>query len=426
MEIGIIGVVVLVIVLFMGVYIGPAVICVGLFGLFILVGPQSALSTLSMKVLEVTNNFTFAVFPLFLLMGSLVSIGGIGRDAYEAARAWVGHLKGGLAMATMAACCLFAACCGNSLAGTVVMAKVAYPEMKNRGYSIGLASGCIAVGGTLGILIPPSMGFILIGVIAGLSIGKLFIAGIIPGITTMAFLMIGIWIMCKINPGWGPASPKTTMKEKMSVLGLTWPVAALFLLIIGGLYGGIFTALEAGAIGAFGALLILIIKKRINGKSLYETLIDAGVTTVMILIIMIGAYVFNAFLLITGLPGSIGAFVATLPLPTWAILFLVLLLYLILGTFLDIFAILIVTVPIMYPIMDSLGINLYWYSVLMAHCVELGLIAPPFGINLLTLKAIINVPAGVLYRGIAPYYVICVFNLAMLALLPQLSTFLIS
>ena len=366
-EIGIIGLAFLLILLFLGIQIGPALILVGFGGLFILVGPQVALSTIGMKVVQITTNFNFAVFPMFLLMGAFVSSGGIGRDAYKAFRAWIGHLKGGLAMATMGGCGLFAACCGDSLAGTVIMSQVSYPEMKRHGYSTELATGCIAAGGTLGILIPPSMGFIMIGILAELSIGKLFIAGILPGIVAVLFLVVGIYVMCRINPKLGPAAPKTTAKEKIQSIQLTWPVVVLFLLVIGGLYGGIFTSLEAGAIGAFGALVISLAKRQFSAKSFLDTLMDAAVTTVMIMPIIIGAYAFNAFILITQIPSALGELVASLSLPAWAIISVILVFYLIIGMFLDIFAILIITIPILYPIIHSMGLDLYWYSVLMVR-----------------------------------------------------------
>jgi C4-dicarboxylate transporter DctM subunit len=425
-EVGIIGLAFLLILLMFGIHIAAALMVVGIGGLLYVLGPQVALTAISVKVLETTNNFNFAVFPMFLLMGSFVTVGGIGRETYEAARAWIGHFRGGLAMATVAGCGLFAACCGTSLAGAVVMGQVAFPQMKRHGYSEQLASGCIAAGGTLGILIPPSMPFIFIGILAGLSIGKLFIAGILPGILSVLFLIIGVAIMCRINPKLGPSAPRSTVKDKIKSIQLTWPVIVLFLLVMGGLYGGVFTSLEAGAIGAAGALVINFATRKMTGKSFYNALLDAGATTIMIMPLVIAAYIFNAFVLVTQIPTAIGDVVASLSLPAWGILVAVIVFYLIIGCFLDVMSILIITIPILYPIMNSLGFDLYWYSVIMVMCVEIGFITPPFGMNLFVLKGIVNVSSGVLYRGIVPFVIIEIVILAVIVAVPQISTFLIS
>jgi tripartite ATP-independent transporter DctM subunit len=424
-EVGYIGLAFLLLILMFGIHVAPALMVVGIGGLLYLLGPQVALTTISVKVLETTNNFNFAVFPMFLLMGSLVTGGGIGSQTYEATRAWVGHFRGGLAMATIAGCGLFAACCGTSLAGTVVMGQVAYPEMKRNGYSEQLASGVIAAGGTLGILIPPSMPFIFIGILAELSIGKLFIAGILPGILSVLFLMIGVAVMCKINPKLGPSTPPSTSKEKIKSIHLTWPVIVLFLLVIGGLYGGVFTSLEAGAVGAAGALIISLVTKKMTGKSFYNAISDAGATTIMIMPIVIAAYIFNTFILITQIPAAIGDVVASLALPGWAIFVVVVIFYLIIGCFLDVMSILIITIPIVYPIMASFGFDLYWYSVIMVMCVEIGFITPPYGMNLFALKGIVNIPTGVLYRGVIPFVITEIVILAVVAAVPQISIYLI-
>jgi len=302
--------------------------------------------------------------------------------------------------------------------------QVAYPEMKKIGYSNRLAAGCISAGGTMGILIPPSMGFVLIGILTELSIGKLFIAGIIPGVLEAVFYTGTIFILCKLNPSVAPASVKTSWKEKTSSLRLTWPVGILFLLIMGVIYGGIFTPTEAGGIGAFGALIIGLAKKQLGIQSIWESLMECARMVAMIVIMLIGAYMFNAFLAITQIPATISEFISGLPVPPLVILIAVLVFYIICGMFFDVIAVLILTIPIMYPLMESMGFNLIWYSVLMVRIIEIGMITPPFGINLFILTGVINEPLGVLYRGVIPFVIADICHVALLVAIPSLSTFL--
>ena len=260
-EVGFIGIVALMVLLFLGVPIGFTLVIVGFFGYAAIGGLHAALTNVAVLPFDRLNDYHFAVLPLFILMGSFVAHSRIGAEAYEMARTWIGQLRGGLAMATVGGCAMFAACAGTSAAGSIVMGQVAYPEMKRLGYSRQMSAGAIASGGTMGILIPPSMAFVLIGILTELSIGKLFIAGIIPGILEAVFYIITISILCWFNPSLGPATPKTTFKEKIWSLKLTWPIMLLFILIMGGIYGGFFTPTEAGAIGAFGALVIGVAKR---------------------------------------------------------------------------------------------------------------------------------------------------------------------
>ena len=236
------------------------------------------------------------------------------------ARTWLGQLKGGLGMATVFACALIAACAGTSAVGAILMGQVAYPEMKKLGYSRQLASGCIAAGGTMGILIPPSMGFVLIGILTELSIGKLFIAGIIPGILEALFYVLTIFLLCRFNPKLAPASVKTTWKEKASSVKLTWPVLLLFVIIMGGIYGGVFTPTEAGGIGAFGALIIGLAKRQLGLHGIWESLMECARLVAMIVVMLVGAYMFNAFLAITQIPTTISEFISGLPVPPMVIM----------------------------------------------------------------------------------------------------------
>lgn len=249
-------------------------------------------------------------------------------------------------------------------------------------------------------------------------------AGIIPGITEIIFYMSTIFILCKINPALAPSGFKTTFEEKLWGVRLTWPVVLLFLLIMGGIHGGIFTPTEAGGIGAFGALVISLAKRRLSGRAFWEALMDTAKMTAMIIIMLVGAYTFKAFLAITQIPFTISEFITALPVPTYVVLTAILVFYIICGMFFDIYAILILTIPIIYPTVDALGMNLIWYSVLMVRIIEIGMITPPFGINLFGLAGVINVPLGIVYRGIIPFVIADILNIALLAAFPILSIFL--
>jgi C4-dicarboxylate transporter, DctM subunit len=423
-EIGIIGIAIMLVLLMLGGQIGFVLLLTGFIGYGWVGGWSGAIGNLSIIPFTRMDDYYFAVIPLFLLMSEIIGQSGMGRDAYYSARAWLGQLKGGLAMATIGACGLFAAVSGSSLAGTIVMSRVAYPEMKRLGYSERLASGVTAAGGTLGILIPPSMGFVLIGILANLSIGKLFIAGIFPGIVVIIFYLTTIYVMCRINPKLAPSAAKTTWKEKGKSTILVWPIAVLFVIMMGGIYTGKFTATEAAGIGAFGALIIALIKRQLSRQTFWQSLMDSSKMAAMMIIMVVGAFTFNSFLAITQIPASIGAWMVSLPVPTFVTVGIIVVFYLIAGMFFDIYAILILTIPILYPAVKALGIDLIWYSVIMVRVVEVGFISPPFGLNLFGMAGIIKVPLGTIYRGVIPFCVSDIINIAFLMAFPAISTFL--
>jgi C4-dicarboxylate transporter DctM subunit len=412
------------IVILLGVHVAFALILIGFVGLTMIIGLGPALSSLALIAFNKVNSYDFAVVPLFLLMSAFVSRSGIGKEAYETACAWVGQLKGGLSMATTVACGLFAACCGSSLASAIAMGQMAYPEMKRYNYDSKLSVGTIAAGGTLGILIPPSIGFIVIGILTELSIGKLFIAGIIPGILEVLFYVGTIYIMCKFNPRLGPALPKTTLGQKIGSLRLTWPVVLLFLLVIGGIYGGIFTPTEAGGIGAFGALALSLARRQLTGYGFIQCLLEGAKMAAMMLALIIGAFVFNQFLAVTRIPFVTSEYIVGLGLSKYAILALILFVYILLGMIFDIFAILVLTIPIIYPTMMALGFDPIWYAVIMVRVIEIGLISPPFGVNLFGLAGTVDVPISTMYRGVMPFLAADILHIALLIAVPSLATFL--
>jgi tripartite ATP-independent transporter DctM subunit len=422
--IGAIGFGIIVVLILLGTNLAFTLVIAGLVGFTLVGGWTASLSNLAILPFERMTNYQFTVFPMFMLMGSLVSYGGIGDEAYRMAKAWFGHIKGGLAIATIGACGLFAAVQGTSLAGSLVMGKISYPEMRKAGYSMPLSAGVISVGGTLGILIPPSMGFIMIGIMADMNIGQLFLAGIIPGVIVVSLYMLTIFIICRARPSLAPSLPPAPWKERWSSVRLTWPVVLLFLLVMGGIYGGVFTATEAGAIGAFGAFAIAIVRRKMTRKAFANSLWDTAKMMGMIIAVLAGVFIFNAFLAITQLPTLLSDFLIALPLSRWLILIIILIFYIILGMFFDVLSILILTIPILYPAIQAMGFDLIWYSVLMVRIIEIGEISPPFGINLFGLKGVIDAPITAIYRGVIPFLIADLCSLVLFICIPILSTFL--
>lgn len=412
------------ILILLGIHVAYALIPIGLLGISLILGVESAISSVVLISFDRVRDYNFAVVPLFLLMSAFISRSRIGEEAYRTACAWVGQLRGGLSMATTVACAIFAACCGSSLASVVAMGQMAYPEMRRYNYDAKLSVGTIAAGGTMGILIPPSIGLIVVGILTELSIGKLFMAGIIPGILEALFYLFTIYILCRTKPELGPALSKTTMSQKFLSLKLTWPVALLFLLVIGGIYGGIFTPTEAGGIGAFGAFVVALARRKLNGADIVSCLHEGARTTAMMIALLIGAFIFNQFLALTRIPFLTAEFVVSLGLGNYTVLFLVLVVYILLGMLFDIFSILVLTIPIIFPMIVTMGFDPIWYAVLMVRVVEIGLITPPFGINLFGLAGIVDVPISTMYRGVMPFLIADFFHVALLISVPSIVTFL--
>ncbi len=422
--VGIIAILILIGTLLLRVWIGLAMALVGFFGFWYLMNFEAAAELLVVVPYRVLSDHNLSVIPLFILMGVLVSKTGISKDLYKAANAWIGPVKGGLAMATCVACAAFAAICGTSLAGTVTMAQIAVPEMRKFHYKESLSSASVVAGGTLGILIPPSLGFIMYAILTEESVGMLFMAGFLPGILMVVLFMIAIFFLTIIDPNIAPPGPKADVAQKLTSLKHTWTMIALFVLVMGGIYGGIFTPTEAGAVGAFGAMVICALKGQLNLKTLLDSLTDTVKTTGMIVTIVLGAFIFMRFLTITHLPFAMAETINSVSLPRYAILAIIIIIYILLGMILDIIAAITLTVPIVHPTIVALGFDPVWYGVVMVIVMEMGMITPPIGINVFVLSGITGTPVSDVFRGVWPFVAAMLACIIILTIFPQIALFL--
>ena len=421
---GILGLVVLVVLLVARMWIGLTMAIVGFIGLTVLKGIDSGLGVLGTVPYKYVAFYPMSAIPLFIFMAMVISNTGIATSLFNTAHKWLGQLRGGLAMASVLASGGLAAIMGDSVAEVVTMSQVAVPEMQKHHYDTKLAAGCVAAGGTLGILIPPSLGFILYGILTEESIGQLFMAGIVPGILLTLMFVITIWIITAINPEAAPAGPRTGFKEKIISLKGTWHVLILFVIIIGGIYGGIFTPTEAGGVGAFGAVIISLVSGRLNLKILIDSLMEASKITAMIMLLVVGAFILMKFLAISKLPFLLAETVGGLALPRYAIFGGIIVIYIFLGMFLDIFAAIVLTIPVIFPLVTKMGFDPIWFGVVMVLVMEMGLITPPVGLNVFALSGVTGVPLHTVFRGVWPFVLAMILCILLLILFPQLALFL--
>jgi tripartite ATP-independent transporter DctM subunit len=393
---------------------------VGFLGMAYLRGLPAGLSIMGSIPFNTSSHYEFAVIPLFVLMGEFCFFSGIGRDLYDMGYKWVGSLPGGLSMGTVAACGGFAAVCGDSLATAITMGTVAIPEMKRYRYDPKLSTGCVAAGGTLGVLIPPSLAFIFYAVITDQSIATLFIAGIIPGLLLVSLFMVSIYLRALRNPDLAPPGPGTTWKEKMNSLRGVWATLVLFVGVMGGMYVGVFTPTEGGGMGAFGALLIGVFRKRLNWEGIVSSLLEAGKITGTCLGILIGANIFGYFVAASKLPIVLAEFVTGLPVPHLFILTAILIIYLFLGCLMPAIPMLILTVPIFFPVVITMGYDPIWFGVIMVLMFEMAVITPPMGINVLALGTVVHdVSLGDIFKGIIPFLIAMIVCVIILVAVPQ-------
>ncbi len=424
-SIGVIGLLLMLALMFLRMPLGAAMGLVGFVGFWYVVGLEPGLTLLSTIAYSMSSKYLLTAIPLFTLMGILAGNAGLSADAYETINKWIGHLRGGLAMATMGACAGFAAVCGSSVATAATMCTVAFPQMRKYRYSDQLSLGAISSGGQLGIMIPPSMAFILYGFFTQESIGALFIAGIFPGILITLLFIAAIAIICWRNPGAAPPGPKTSWKERLVALYRIWGIIALFILVMGGMYTGFFTPSEAGAVGAFGALILGLAKRRINWANFTGSLIETGRIAGMIFLLVIGSTIFSSFMAVTEIPFALANLISELPVPPVLIMVGLLVMYIIAGFFMDIIAVMVLTVPIIHPALLALGIDPIWFGVLVVLTIMMGGITPPVGIVVYAVAGMVkDVPMFTIFRGIWPFLYAMLIAMALLVAFPQISLWL--
>ena len=405
--------------------VGMAMGLVGVSGFAYLVGGEPALKIVGHTSMRTVTDYTFGVIPMFLLMGAFVSNSGMSRELFRAANAFVGHLRGGLGIATIAACAGFAAISGSSVATAATFATVAYPEMRRYNYPQSFATGVIAAGGTLGAMLPPSTVLAVYGIITEQDIGKLFIAGIIPGILAASMDMLTIVIIGRLRPNFLPTAPRHTWPERLNGLRDIWATLVLFVFVIGGLYGGLFTPTEAGGMGAVGALLIGVLRGKLSRTDIRRSLLQAVRTAAAVLTVLIGALLFGYFLTVTQTPQKVTAFLSVLGIGRYGILALIMLMYLVLGCLMDALAMIILTVPIIFPVITQLGFDPIWFGVIIVMTVELGLIHPPVGMNVFVIKSVIQeVSFSTIFLGVLPFIVTDLIRLVILIAFPILALYL--
>lgn len=419
------GFVALFVLLVLRVPIGVAMGIVGVAGFGLLAAWDPALNLLAISPIRTVTDYSLGLIPMFILMGAVASASGMSGELYRAANSFLGHRKGGLAMATITACGGFSAICGSSVATAATMAKVALPEMKRYGYPDTLATGSIAAGGTLGILIPPSIVLAIYGVMTEQDIGQLFIAGLVPGILAMLMYLVTVQVYIRVRGLQIPAQERIGWSERLAALRGVWAIMLLFVFIIGGIYGGVFTPSEAAGMGAAGAILISVLRRRLSMKKLFDCLLESMQVTAGIFMILIGAIIFGYFLTITQTPQKVTNFLLSLELGPYPTLLLILLFMIALGCILDAMAMIILMIPILYPVIMALGFDPIWFGVVIVMTVELGLITPPIGMNVFVINSLAkDVPLQKIFAGVMPFVMTDLVRLALIIAFPAIVLFL--
>src|ERR1700752_2752694 len=424
-AVAIIGFVSLFALMLLRVPVGMAMGLVGVCGFSYLVNGTAALKLVGQTSMRTVTDYIFGVIPMFLLMGTFVSNSGMSRELFRAANGFVGHRRGGLGIATIAACGGFAAISGSSVATAATFSAVAYPEMRRFGYPQSFAPGVIAGGGPVGAMLPPSTVLAVYGIITQQDIGKLFIAGIVPGLLAIAMHMITIGIIGAARPGFLPAGPRGSGRERLAALRDVWSPLLLFLFVIGGLYGGFFIPTEAGAVGAVGAFIIGILRGKLSKDGILQSRLQATRTAAAVFTVLIGALCFGYFLTITQTPQNVTAFLTGLGIGPYGLLALVLLMYLVLGCLMDAMAMIILTVPIVFPVVTALGFDPIWFGVIIVMTVELGLSHPAVGLNVFVIKSVIkDVSMATIFAGVLPFVITDIIRLVILITFPMLALWL--
>ncbi|SDE27363.1 TRAP transporter large permease [Ruegeria marina] len=424
-AIGLTGIAGLFLLLALRIPVAFAMFLVGFLGIWVLNGWGAAMGLLASESFTLASNPELVVIPLFILMGNVASHTGMSRQLYDAAYAVIGHVRGGLASATVIGCGGFAALSGSSVASALTMGKVSLAQMDRFGYDPRLSTGSVAAGGTLGILIPPSTGFVIYAILTEQSIGRLFLAGVLPGILLLAMFVLTITLICLVRPHFGPAGPRTSMGEKARAMVGALPIVLVIALTIGGIYGGFFSPVEAAGVGAGLVILYGLITRTLGFRAFADACRDSIVTTATVMLILIAAHMINPFLALSHIPEVVGHFLAGLNLNVTGTLLVILFFYLVLGCFLEGFAMLVLTLPIFFPVVLQMGVDPIWFGVLVVLTLEMGLISPPVGINVFIVKTVApKVPLGDIFRGVLPFWGAMIVTLGLLIAFPQIALIL--
>jgi C4-dicarboxylate transporter DctM subunit len=402
-----------------------AMAAVGFVGFGFVVGWSPALAMIGQVCTDTVFSYTLSVLPLFILMGNFITQSKLSEQLFSASNAFIGHWRGGLALASIMACAGFASVCGSSMATAATMCRVAMPSMRQYGYSDRLSTASIAAGGTLGILIPPSTIMVLYGIMTNTDIGKLFAAGIIPGIFAASLYMATVAVVTRVDPTAGPPGPRAPWAERWRALRGVWGIIFLFGLVMGGIYTGAFTPTEAAGIGASGAFFFALFRRQLSWSGIVKVLVETGRTTAVMFILLIGALIFSNFLNVSGAPGQIASWINGLSVPPFVIIFAIIGIYVILGCFLESISMMLLTVPLFYPIVQTLGYDLIWFGIIVVVVVEISLITPPVGLNVFIMNSLLpDVPTEQIFKGVLPFVMTDLVRIAILVFFPAISLFL--
>lgn len=421
-TIGLIGIAALFALMILRTPVAFAMLLVGYFGVWALDGARAAGAVVLTESYAAVSNYSLIVVPMFILLGNVASAAGFSRSLYDAAFAWVGRLRGGLASASILGCAVFAAVSGSSVATAVTIGKVALPEMKRFGYGSGLATGAVAAGGTLGFLIPPSTGFVLYAILTEESIGKLFMAGILPGLLLTGLFILTVLIVTTLDPTAGPRGQAVPLAERMRLLARALPLMTIIVISIGGIYLGVFTPVEASAVGAGLVILLALAMRALSWSAFQDAVLDTIKTSAMLYMIVIGANVLNPFLAMTSIPTALGGALVGLGLEAYGTLAVIIFAYIVLGMFLDGLSMLVVTIPIVFPVVTQLGFDPIWFGVVAVIVIEMGMITPPVGLNVFVVKGIAqDVPMATVFRGVMPFLLAMIIALLLIIAIPDIA-----
>ena len=423
--VGLLGIVVLVAIFFTRLAVAYAMAIVGFVGYAYLINTSAALTLLSRDIYSVFSSYSLALVPLFVFMGFIAFYAGVSSKLYDMADKFIGRVRGGLAMATILACTAFGAICGSTTATAATMGTIGLPEMKRYGYGDKLATGSVAAGGGIGILMPPSVILIIYGILTQLSIGKLFIAGIVPALLITVLFVLAIIIYCSLNPEEGPKGKSFPLKEMLIALAEIWETLLVFLLVMGGMFFGFFTPTKAGAVGSFSLLVIALVQRKLSWGNFLKAVNDTLKTSCMVIMLVVGATIFGHFLALSRIPMEAANLVANLEWPAWAVVAVICFIYLVGGCFIDALALITLTIPIFYPIISNLGYDLIWFGIIIVLITQMGIITPPVGVNVYIVKGIAqDVPLERIFIGVVPFLLALIVGTAIMIAFPEIATFL--